>query len=153
MSVSRLGSFAVVVIVAAAMFYLLMKTRLGADIRAVSQDMDAAILMGINKERIFAVTFGLGVGLVGIAACIITPIFYIFPTVGDSFSIIAFIVVILGGLGSFSGALIGGIIIGIVESIGGAYTSAELSRVFSLIIFLLVLFVKPYGIMGKNSRV
>lgn len=152
-SVSRLGAFVVVVIVGVIMYYLLMKTKLGADIRAVSQDMDAAVLMGINKEKIFAITFGLGVGLVGIAASIITPIFYIFPTVGDPFSIIAFIVVVLGGLGSFSGALIGGLIIGIVESVGGAFSSAELSRVFSLLIFLFVLFVKPYGIMGKGSRV
>lgn len=152
-SVDRLGAFVVVVLVGALMYYLLMKTRLGADIRAVSQDAEAAVLMGINKDKIFAVTFGLGVGLVGIAAAIITPIFYIYPTVGDPFSIISFIVVILGGLGSFSGALIGGLIIGLVESIGGFISSSELSRVFSLLIFLIVLFFKPLGIMGKGSRV
>lgn len=152
-SVDRLGAFVVVVIVGVLMYYLLMKTRLGADIRAVSQDAEAAVLMGINKDKIFAVTFGLGVGLVGIAAAIITPIFYIYPTVGDPFSIISFIVVILGGLGSFSGALIGGLIIGLVESVGGFVSSSELSRVFSLLIFLIVLFFKPLGLMGKGSRV
>ncbi len=151
-SVSRLGAFIVAIVVVAIMYYLLMKTRLGTDIRAISQDSEAAILMGINDKKIFAITFGLGVGLVGIAAAIITPIYYIFPTVGESFSTISFIVVVLGGLGSFHGALIGGLIIGIVEAVGGIISSAELARVFSLLIFLIILFVKPSGIMGKNAR-
>lgn len=151
-SVSRLGAFIVAIVVVAIMYYLLMKTRLGTDIRAISQDSEAAILMGINDKKIFAVTFGLGVGLVGIAAAIITPIYYIFPTVGESFSTISFIVVVLGGLGSFHGALIGGLIIGIVEAVGGIISSAELARVFSLLIFLIILFVKPSGIMGKNAK-
>ncbi|HHY91485.1 MAG TPA: branched-chain amino acid ABC transporter permease, partial [Clostridiales bacterium] len=152
-SVSRLGAFIVAILAAAILYFLLMKTRIGMDIRAVSQDPEAAVLMGINDKKIFTITFGLGVGLVGIAATIITPIYYIFPTVGESFSTISFIVVVLGGLGSFHGALIGGFLIGIVEAVGGIITSAEWARVFSLLIFLFILFVKPSGIMGKNARV
>jgi len=152
-SVSRLGAFIVAILAAVILYFVLMKTRIGMDIRAVSQDPEAAVLMGINDKKIFTITFGLGVGLVGIAAAIITPIYYIFPTVGESFSTISFIVVVLGGLGSFHGALIGGFIIGIVEAIGGIISSAEWARVFSLLIFLFILFVRPSGIMGKNARV
>ena len=130
-SVSRLGAFIVAILAAVILYFVLMKTRIGMDIRAVSQDPEAAVLMGINDKKIFTITFGLGVGLVGIAAAIITPIYYIFPTVGESFSTISFIVVVLGGLGSFHGALIGGFIIGIVEAIGGIISSAEWARVFS----------------------
>ncbi|WP_338833334.1 High-affinity branched-chain amino acid transport system permease protein LivH [Moorella humiferrea] len=152
-SSGRFWAFIVVIAVALILYYILMNTKLGLYIRAVSQDSDAAILMGINVSKIYLFTFGLGVGLVGIAASIITPIFYVFPTVGLYFTTISFVIVVLGGLGSFVGALIGGLIIGFVESVAGVLANAELAQCFSLLIFLIILFVKPEGIMGKGARV
>lgn len=153
MSAGRLWAFVICFAVALILYYVLMRTRIGMYVRAVSQDADAAILMGINVKTIYMVTFGVGIALVGIAGCIITPTFYVFPTVGTYFNTIAFVIVVLGGLGSFVGALVGGLIIGLIESFAGVMASAELAQIFSLLIFLIILFVKPEGIMGKGSRV
>ena len=119
----------------------------------MSQDKNAAILMGINVELIYTLTFCIGIALVGVAGAIITPIFSVYPTVGTFFSTSSFVVVVLGGLGSFTGALLGGLIIGIVETAAGVLASADLAQVFSLLLFLVVLFVLPQGLLGKNARV
>ncbi len=153
LSSTRLWAFVICVIVALLLYYILMKTKLGANIRAVSQDTDAATLMGINVNMIYTLTFAAGIGLVGIAGCIIMPIFNVYPTVGTYFNTLAFVIVVLGGLGSFTGALVGGLIIGLVETFAGVMASAELAQVFSLLLFLIILFVKPEGILGKAARV
>lgn len=153
LSAGRTWAFVVCVIVALILYYILMKTKIGSHIRAVSQDTDAATLMGINVDKIYTLTFAFGIALVGLAGVILTPTFYVYPTVGLYFNTMAFIIVVLGGLGSFTGALIGGLIIGLVESFAGVMASAELAQVFSLLIFLVILFVKPEGIMGKGARV
>jgi branched-chain amino acid transport system permease protein len=153
LSSGRLWAFIICIVVAGVLYYLLMYTRLGAKIRAVSQDTDAATLMGINVNKIYGLTFAFGIALVGIAGAIITPTFYVFPTVGLYFNTLAFIIVVLGGLGSFTGALVGGLIIGLVETVTGVVASAELAQVASLLLFLIILFVKPEGIMGKGARV
>jgi len=153
LSAGRFWAFIVCLVVAGILYYLLMYTRLGSKIRAVSQDSDAATLMGINVNMIYTLTFGVGIALVGIGGAIITPTFYVFPTVGLYFNTLAFIIVVLGGLGSFTGALVGGLIIGLIETFTGVVASAELAQVFSLLIFLVILFVKPEGIMGKGARV
>ncbi|HPF19842.1 MAG TPA: branched-chain amino acid ABC transporter permease [Syntrophomonas sp.] len=153
LSAGRTWTFVICIIVALLLYYILMKTKVGTHIRAVSQDTDAATLMGINVNRIYTLTFAAGIALVGIAGSIITPTFYVYPTVGLYFNTMAFIIVVLGGLGSFTGALIGGLLIGLVESFAGVMASAELAQVFSLLIFLIILFVKPEGIMGKGARV
>ena len=153
LSAGRTWAFVVCVVVALVLYYVLMKTKIGSHIRAVSQDTDAATLMGINVDKIYTLTFASGIGLVALAGVIITPTFYVYPTVGLYFNTMAFIIVVLGGLGSFTGALIGGLIIGLVESFAGVMASAELAQVFSLLIFLVILFVKPEGIMGKGARV
>lgn len=153
LSAGRTWTFVICIIVALLLYYILMKTKVGTHIRAVSQDTDAATLMGINVNRIYTLTFAAGIGLVAIAGSIITPTFYVYPTVGLYFNTMAFIIVVLGGLGSFTGALIGGLLIGLVESFAGVMASSELAQVFSLLIFLIILFVKPEGIMGKGARV
>ncbi len=153
LSQGRTWAFIVCVIVALALYYVLMKTKIGSHIRAVSQDTEAATLMGINVNRIYTLTFGFGIALVGLAGCILAPTFYVYPTVGLYFNTMAFIIVVLGGLGSFTGALVGGLIIGLIESAAGVMASAELAQVFSLLIFLIILFIKPEGIMGKGARV
>lgn len=153
LSAGRTWAFVICIITALALYFILMKTKVGTHIRAVSQDTDAATLMGINVDRIYTLTFAAGIALVGVAGCVITPTFYVYPTVGLYFNTIAFIIVVLGGLGSFTGALIGGLLIGLVESFAGVMASAELAQVFSLLIFLIILFVRPEGIMGKGARV
>lgn len=153
LSAGRFWAFVVCLAVAAILYYVLMYTRLGSKIRAVSQDSDAATLMGINVNMIYTLTFGVGIALVAVGGAIITPTFYVFPTVGLYFNTLAFIIVVLGGLGSFTGALVGGLIIGLIETFTGVVASAELAQVFSLLIFLVILFVKPEGIMGKGARV
>lgn len=153
LSSGRTCAFIVCVAVALILYYVLMYTKIGSHIRAVSQDTEAATLMGINVDRIYTLTFGFGIALVGLAGAIITPTFNVYPTVGQFFNTMAFIIVVLGGLGSFTGALIGGLIIGLVESFAGVMASAELAQVFSLLIFLIILFLKPEGIMGKGARV
>lgn len=153
LSTNRTWAFVICVILAIALYYLLMRTRIGAQVRAVSQDSDASILMGINVDRIFALTFCVGTALVGVAGAIILPIFSAYPTVGSFFCTSSFVVVVLGGLGSFTGALLGGLIIGLVEIIAGVVASSELAQVFSLLVFLVVLFVRPQGLLGKGARV
>lgn len=153
LSQGRTWAFILCFVVALLLYYVLMYTKIGVRIRAVSQDTDAATLMGINVNMIYTLTFGVGIALVGLAGCVITPTFYVYPTVGLYFNTMAFIIVVLGGLGSFTGALIGGLLIGLVESFAGVMASAELAQVFSLLIFLFILFVRPEGIMGKNARV
>jgi branched-chain amino acid transport system permease protein len=153
LSSGRTWAFVVCLIVALVLYYVLMYTKIGTHIRAVSQDTDAATLMGINVDKIYTVTFAIGIGLVGVAGAILAPTYNVYPTIGLYFNTMAFIIVVLGGLGSFTGALIGGLIIGLVESFAGVMASAELAQVFSLLIFLIILFVRPEGIMGKGARV
>ena len=153
LSANRTWAFLICLILAVALYYILMHTRLGAQVRAVSQDRDASVLMGINVDRIYALTFCVGVAMVGLAGAIILPVFSAYPTVGTFFSTSSFVVVVLGGLGSFTGALLGGLIIGIVETAAGVFASTELAQVFSLLVFLIVLFVRPQGLLGKGARV
>lgn len=153
LSSGRTWAFVVCLIVALLLYYVLMYTKIGTHIRAVSQDTDAATLMGINVDKIYTFTFAIGIGLVGVAGAIIAPTYNMYPTIGLYFNTMAFIIVVLGGLGSFTGALIGGLIIGLVEAFAGVLASAELAQVFSLLIFLIILFFRPEGIMGKGARV
>jgi branched-chain amino acid transport system permease protein len=153
LSANRTWAFFICVALAVVLYYILMYTRLGAQVRAVSQDRDASVLMGINVDRIYALTFCVGIALVGVAGAIILPIFSAYPSVGTFFSTSSFVVVVLGGLGSFTGALLGGLIIGIVETAAGVLASTELAQVFSLLVFLIVLFVRPQGLLGKGARV
>ncbi len=126
----------------------LKKTAMGKAIRAVGQDREAASLMGINVFKIYNIAFGLGIATLGVAGAVIIPLFYIHPFAGDVYDIRAFVIVVLGGLGSVPGALIGGIIIGLIESIAGQYLSMSWSAAVIYIIFLMVLFLRPQGIFG-----
>lgn len=152
-SLTRMFAFAVAMATALLFYILLTRTDVGRRIRAVAQDADAAELMGIDHRRVYILTFGIGGALVGIAAAAMSPIYYAFPTVGALFGPTAFIVVVLGGLGSFIGAIVGGLIIGIVESVAGVLTNAELAKAVAFAIFLLVLFRKPTGLFGERARV
>ena len=143
-------SFLITVVITAFLYWFLMKTDTGQAIRATAQDREAAQLMGINVKRMSILAFGLGASLAGTAGALISPTYYIFPQVGSAFTLKAFVITVLGGMGSIVGATLGGIIIGVVESVGAVTISSDWKDVLVFAIFLLVLLVKPSGLMGTS---
>jgi branched-chain amino acid transport system permease protein len=136
-------------LIALVLHWFLKRTLLGKSIRAVAQDREAARLMGINVERTFMVTFGIGSALAGLAGVLLAPIYTLSPGIGGNFILAAFAVVVLGGLGSVAGAYFGGMIVGIVEAFAGYYIDPELKQAFWFIIFLAVLVIRPSGLFGQ----
>lgn len=149
-SVPKLYGGIAAVLTAFAIHWFLRKTTMGRAIRATSMDREAASLMGIDQYKIYNVAFGIGAATTGIAAVTLTPFYNVFPTVGVLFDIKGFIIVVLGGLGSISGALVGGIIIGLIESMGPEFMTATWTEAIVYGLFLLVLFVKPSGLFGQK---
>ncbi len=147
-SVPKLWGFVSAMVAAAAVYVFLQRTRMGRAIRATSLDRDAASLMGINPYKVYNVAFGIGTATAGIAAVTLVPFYNVFPTVGVLFDIKGFIIVVLGGLGSIGGAILGGIIIGLIESVGPQFMTATWTEAIVYGLFLLVLFVKPAGLFG-----
>lgn len=143
--------FAVAVASTFALRWLLKTTYLGKAIRATVQDSEAAMLMGIPVPRIFLITFAGGSALVGLAACIMMPLFSVFPTVGLNFVLIAFVIVVLAGMGSIEGALLGGICIGVVQSMSSYYIAPAYGQMFFFILFLLVMIFRPAGLLGQKG--
>ncbi len=132
---------------AAALWALMTRTDLGRSIRALARERKGARLVGIDVEHVFAMSFGIGVGVLGVAACLLMPSYYVNPQVGHGFVLIAFTIVVLGGMGSFAGALIGGLLIGVVEAAGGL----ALGQIGIFLIFIFVLLFRPQGIMGHQA--
>lgn len=139
-------SFVLAVVITAMLWFFLTRTDTGKSIRATAQDLDAALLMGVNVERMRMLTFGLGAALVGAAGCLFMPIYYLYPALGKQFTNIAFVVTILGGLGSTEGAIIGGVILGIFESMTATYLGMGWAPVGRFIIFVAVLVFLPGGV-------
>jgi branched-chain amino acid transport system permease protein len=144
--------FAVAVACTLGLRFMLKASYLGKAIRATVQDGEAAQLMGIPVPRIFLITFAGGSALVGLAACVMTPLFSVFPTVGLNFVLIAFVIVVLGGMGSIEGALLGGICIGIVQSLSSYYVAPAYGQMFFFILFLLVMIFRPAGLLGRKGE-
>jgi branched-chain amino acid transport system permease protein len=143
--------FAAAIACTVALQWMLRATYLGKAIRATVQDREAAMLMGIPVPRIFLITFAGGSALVGLSACVMMPLFSVFPTVGLNFVLIAFVIVVLGGMGSIEGALVGGVCIGVVQSLSSYYVAPAFGQMFFFILFLLVMIFRPNGILGQKG--
>jgi branched-chain amino acid transport system permease protein len=150
-SVPRLVAFAAMLAAAGGLYAMLQRTDFGKAIRATAQDSTTARLMGIDVERIHMLTFAIGSGLVGLAGCLLVPIYYVFPTVGIDFVVVAFVVVVLGGLGSLPGAIVGGLLIGVVEQFSGFFVDTSLRQVVYFTIFIIALAVRPAGLLGQRG--
>ncbi|WP_041606915.1 branched-chain amino acid ABC transporter permease [Tistrella mobilis] len=150
-SQARLYGFAGAVVVSALLWLLLARTDTGKAIRAVAKEKLGARLVGINVAHVFAVTFGLGCATLAIAACLLMPTFYVNPRVGGAFVLVAFTIVVLGGMGSITGALLGGLFIGVVESLCGLYLGESLGQIGIFLIFILVLLFRPTGLFGARA--
>jgi branched-chain amino acid transport system permease protein len=131
--------------------WMIKRTYLGKAIRATVQDGEAAMLMGIAVPKIFLITFAVGSAMVGLAACVMLPLFSVFPTVGLNFVLIAFVIVVLGGMGSIEGALLGGICVGVVQSLSGYYVAPAFGQLFFFLLFLLVMIFRPNGLLGQKG--
>ena len=127
------------------------KTKLGRAIRAVSKEKQGARLMGIDVDHIYAMSFGIGLAALGAAACFLLPAYYVNPQVGAGFVLVAFTIVVLGGMGSFIGALLGGLLIGVVESLGGLFMGESLGQIGIFVIFIGVLLFRPQGFFGAKA--
>jgi branched-chain amino acid transport system permease protein len=142
--VSTIGS----VIVSLFVFLFLKRTKTGKAILATEMDREAALLMGINTERINSISFALGSALVGIAGAFLSTYYYIYPQVGGTFGLIAFCVVALGGFGSIEGAFIAGIIVGLAQTLGGFFIDPAYKYAIVFLIYLITVWIRPQGLLG-----
>jgi len=150
-SYERLIAFVGALLVAGALTLLLRGTSFGLSIRAVSASTQGASLVGVDVRRIYAMTFGIGSACVAVAGGMLAPFLSLTPTVGDQFTILAFVIVVLGGLGSVAGAVVGGLIIGLVQTVGALYLPGTGSLILVFAVFVLVLFFRPQGIFGARQ--
>jgi branched-chain amino acid transport system permease protein len=139
-------SFVVAVIITIVLWIYLTKTDTGKSIRATAQDVDAALLLGVNVNRVRMVTFGIGLVLVAAAGCLFIPIYYLYPALGKQFTNVGFVITVIGGMGSTNGAVIGGLILGIFESMTATYIGMGWAPVGRFAIFVAALVFLPGGI-------
>ncbi len=151
LSVPKIISFSVSLALAGAMWAFMALTDTGRAIRAVAREPDGARLMGIRPDRIFALAYAIGIACLGAAACLLLPTFYVSPAVGNVFVLVAFTIVVLGGMGSFPGAMAGGMIIGVTESLGGLFLGESLGPICISLMFIAVLLFRPTGLFGARA--
>lgn len=143
-------SFAITVVLAVGMYLFVMRSRFGRALRAIAQNRYAAGLVGIDVQRTQAFAFGLGLAAVGVAGGLLLPLFYTYPSVGEQYTLKAFVIVVLGGMGSIEGAAIAGLVLGVVEELTSLFWGNEWALVVEFAIFLLVLSLRPSGLFGSQ---
>ena len=149
-SVPRVITFVLSMVLVTALIQFFKRTYTGQSIMALAQERTAAMLMGIDVKRTYAIAFAIGIATVGAAGSMLMPMYYVFPSVGTLFVLVAFVVVILGGYNSLIGSLVGGLIIGLVETFSGYFISVHLKEAIYFGIFILILLFKPTGLFGRN---
>ena len=147
----KLYAAAAAVIVAAGLFAFFRGTRIGQAIRACADNYTGALVVGLNVKRLYALTFGIGAACVGAAGCMLVLINDVSPVVGPAYTLLAFVIVITGGLGSLPGALLGGVLIGLTEAMAGLLFTPSAKSMFAFAILILVLLLRPQGILGKRA--
>jgi len=146
----KLVAFAGALAASALLLWVVTRTDLGRAIRAVAREKQGARLMGIDVDHVYAMSFGIGLACLGAAACFLLPAYYVNPQVGSGFVLVAFTIVVLGGMGSFAGALVGGLLIGVVESLCGLFLGESLGQIGIFAIFIAVLLFRPQGLFGAR---
>jgi branched-chain amino acid transport system permease protein len=149
-SVPKLTSFLVAVVLTALLYIFLTRTRTGKAMRATAQSREVSSLMGVDVRRVYVIAFGIGTACVGAAGTLLSTFYYISPTVGTTFTLMAFLAVVLGGMGSFTGALFGGLIVGLAESLGAVYAATQYRELVTFVLFILILLIKPSGLLGRS---
>mgnify|MGYP001394929334 CR=1 FL=1 len=147
----KLVAFGGALAASAVLLWIVSRTDLGRAIRAVAKEKQGAKLMGIDVEHVYAMSYGIGLACLGAAACVLLPAYYVNPQVGGGFVLVAFTIVVLGGMGSFAGALVGGLLIGVVESLGGLFLGESLGQIGIFAIFIAVLLFRPQGLFGARA--
>ena len=150
-SVPKLVAFGGALVASAVLLWIVRRTDLGRAIRAVAREKQGARLVGIDVDHVYAMSFGIGLACLGAAACFLLPAYYVNPLVGNGFVLVAFTIVVLGGMGSFAGALVGGLLIGVVESLGGLWFGESLGQVGIFLLFIAVLLFRPQGLFGAKA--
>jgi branched-chain amino acid transport system permease protein len=151
LSVPKIVAFVGALVASAILLWIVRGTDLGRAIRAVAREKHGARLVGIDVDHVYAMSFGIGLACLGAAACFLLPAYYVNPLVGNGFVLVAFTIVVLGGMGSFAGALVGGLLIGVVESLGGLWFRESLGQVGIFLLFIAVLLFRPQGLFGART--
>jgi branched-chain amino acid transport system permease protein len=149
---ARFAAFLCALAAIALFYFLLKKTWLGLALRAVAQSRVGAQTAGVDVFRLDQIAFGIGVGLAGFAGAILAPVFMVFPTSGVVTTVKGFEIIVIGGLGSIPGALVAGVLLGVVESLGAAFVSAPYQNAYGFLLVILVLLVRPTGLFGERTR-
>ena len=144
-------SFGIALVAGTGLYFFVMHTMMGRAARAIAQNRYAAPLMGIHLHRVQAFWFGLGVSAAAVAGSLLLPVFYLYPGVGDQFTLKAFVMVVLGGMESIIGAAMAGLLLGVVENLTSLYWGNEWALAVDFVIFLLVLSLRPSGIFGRQK--
>ena len=151
-SKSKLISFAFAVVCVVALYIFIQKSEMGRSLRATSQDRQTAQLMGINANQVFCLCFAIGLALVGMSAALLTPFYQVTPYIGATFSFKSFIIVAMGGKGNIPGAMVAGIIMGLIEKVGALIFDDKIAQIFIFVLFIAILLFLPDGIMVRRKK-